>query len=203
MKIKYAFICTILLFFALVVFLNNKKETENNCNELLVEEWLNELKLASEVNQSYNNFELLQPEITNKKNVLIYRYQYGMCHSCIAKDLSLLNDLKLLLGKDNILILPLCEIDNRMNRIALKEELKSFNFKVIQNKDLLIPVDMFGFQRRYFALINNSKYINMIFFPRNEDNERFRLYFSEVSKVICPVRESQPQGKPIGGEGLN
>jgi hypothetical protein len=118
-----------------------------------------------------------------KKPVLIYRYAQGMCNSCIRKDLDELDNFQSQVGKDKVLILPLCFVDDRNNKIAVKEELSRFNIDFYR-EELMIPLDSYNLARRYFAYIDKRGHICMIFFPINEKPELTQIYLLEMAKIM-------------------
>jgi hypothetical protein len=141
------------------------------------------MQLSPQVIRSYD---LYRP--TTGKNdsvpVLIYRFSQHMCESCIQEDLAELLDFQRQNSKAAICVLPAYPND-RNNRILLKNMLHNFDFRNLSADSLCIPLSKEdGTEKRYFAVLNKNREIEMIFFPRRNHQDLTRLYFSAVKKML-------------------
>ena len=116
--------------------------------------------------------------------VLIYRYSESICGNCYNEDIAELSSFLKEIGRERILILPAFD-NNRDNTIRLNNELKKFNFQNTSIDLLTIPEYRYNKSpQRYFALINEKKDIELIFFPHLGKKELTQLYFSEIKKRL-------------------
>jgi hypothetical protein len=145
------------------------------------------LKLMSEIRKSYSEHKTILNEYLgiseNKSPVLIYRYSKNVCPSCIIKDLDDLNNIQSITGKDKVLVLPAFD-STRNDRVIMANELSHFNYKNIPKELLVIPYDSMFMIRPYFAVINQTGNIEMIFFPQRDNRKLTDIYFSEIKKII-------------------
>jgi hypothetical protein len=153
-----------------------------------IENWVvTNLKLMTEIQKSYSDHKTILNEYLgiseNKSPFLIYRYSKNVCPNCIIKDLNELTNIQSIIGKDKVLVLP--AFDNvRSDRVIMANELSNFNYKNIPNELLVIPYDSMFMIRPYFAIINQTENIEMIFFPQRNNQKLTDVYFSEIRKTI-------------------
>ena len=143
------------------------------------------LKLYSPVYISYfNNKSSIREKTGSKSSVLIYRFSKHMCAVCVQEDLYEIEQFQKDIGKEKILLLPDYP-DDRMGMIELTGVLaEKFNYVNIPSDTLLIPSNEDNNLLRYFAVIDNEGNLTMVFFPRKDETNLTRLYFSEVKKLI-------------------
>jgi hypothetical protein len=146
------------------------------------------LKLTTEIQQSYSDHKTILNEYLNisenKSPLLIYRYSKNVCPSCIIKDLDELANIQSIIGKDKVLVLPAFG-NTRSDRVIMANELSHFNYKNIPKELLVIPYDSMFMIRPYFAILNQTENIEMIFFPQRNNQKLTDIYFSEVKKIIA------------------
>jgi hypothetical protein len=160
----------------------------NEVDNTWIEQWtVANLKLMSEIQKSYSDHKVILNEYLgiseNKSPVLIYRYSKNVCPSCIIKDLDALANIQSIIGKDKVLVLPAFD-NTRSDRVIMANELSHFNYKNIPNELLVIPYDSMFMIRPYFAIINQTENIEMIFFPPRNNQKLTDIYFSEIKKII-------------------
>ncbi|MDR0385604.1 MAG: hypothetical protein LBH60_05965 [Prevotellaceae bacterium] len=166
------------------VYVSEKNEVDNTWTE----NWtIANLKLMTEIRKSYAENKTVLSEYLNiseiKSPVLIYRYSKNICPDCITKDLDKLANLQSITGKDKILILPAFD-GTRNDRVILANDLSRFNYKNIPNELLVIPYDSMFMIRPYYAVINQTENIEMIFFPQRNNQKLTDIYFSEIKRII-------------------
>jgi hypothetical protein len=122
----------------------------------------------------------------NEKVVLIYRFSRYMCESCVYEDILELLNFQKDFGKIRILVLPAAYENTRDDRIFLNSLLHDFNYQKISEDSLVIPSNEDGL-KRYFAVINETGNIEMIFFPQTGNTELTRMYFSEIKKLYTHI----------------
>lgn len=89
-----------------------------------------------------------------------------MCRTCYQEDLSELSKFQQKVGRDRILVTPAFE-DNRNDIIQLRNELKNFNYVNIPLDSMFTPINQLnGVTHRYFAIVNNNRQIELVFFPQ-------------------------------------
>ena len=164
-----------------------KKEAVQNREVDISNILIENVQLSPVVTLSYNTF---RPAINKNDStpILIYRFSFHMCESCIQEDLFELFDFQKQNSKATIYILPAypkAYPNYRNNQIMLKNMLHNFDFRILPSDSLCIPISVQDeIEKRYFAVINGDKKIEMIFFPRKNYQELTRLYFSEVKKML-------------------
>lgn len=103
-------------------------------------------------------------------NMLIYCFTDDMCDECIRQDLHELYKYQLIVGKEKLLVLPICEGD-LLKYAAWEGLLRSFNYRNISDT-LNTPYDRnSGTLKRYIAYIGSDGKIETLFFPVK--NEQF------------------------------
>jgi len=166
-------------------FVNNKSQKKIQQNGILLID-------DSVVNENRYREDILSSFETNKHfyfsgnniefPILIYRYSKNTCNSCIQQDQTELLQFQSEVGEKRILILP--AYSNSINdQITLKNELHKFNYLNIPIDSLYIPQDEMHIRKRYFAVINSEKKMEMIFFPRLGYKELTQDYFLEINKI--------------------
>jgi hypothetical protein len=154
---------------------SSNKYVINNDND---EFFIVNIQYISEVIRSYEKVKHLY----GKKNALIYRYVNNTCNSCLNTNLEELLVLQGEIGKEKIWIFPAYPSD-RQSRIQLSNELFRFNFQNIPIDSLFVPIyDAMG--KSYFAVINNKRDINMVFFPDENNIRQTRRYLMEVKRKL-------------------
>jgi hypothetical protein len=143
--------------------------------DTIIKAWFENMRLSSQINDDLN--------FDSKTSFLFYRYSSHMCRSCILEDLNELSKYQEKIGNDKILIFPAYE-DTREEIISVKNDLIEFNFRNISKDSLTIPIDQEGTQRRYFAFVDDSGKISMVFFPIRGRTVLTQSYFSEVHKLL-------------------
>ena len=146
--------------------------------------FMENLTLSYDVSQSYKNNKELINSFFNKKAVVIYRFEMGMCNSCIQDDLQALKEFQKNNGSDRIMVLPLFE-NNRNNLIAVKSYLSDLPFVYIPESNLIIPQNEELLTKCYFAYIDDFGDIEMIYFPASSENRlsQNRQYLTIISKI--------------------
>jgi hypothetical protein len=161
-----------------------RNETDNNVIENLT---ITDLKLMSEIQKSYSDHKTILNEYLgineNKSPVLIYRYSKNICSSCVMKDLGDLANIQSIIDKNNILVLPAFD-NTRNDRVIMANELSRFTYKNIPNDLLVIPYDSVFMIRPYFAIINQTGNIEMVFFPQRNNQKLTDAYFAEIKKYF-------------------
>jgi len=146
--------------------------------------WIENLDLHSTIyNDYYSKKSSICDATNNKTSVLIYRYSKNTCGSCIQEDLLEIEHFQKEIGKEKVLLLPDYP-DNREGRIELSNVLDKFNYVNIPVDSFFIPSIEGNFPQRYFAVIDNSGELTMLFFPRSGETKLTRLFFSMVKKKI-------------------
>lgn len=117
-----------------------------------------------------------------KYPLLIYRYNESMCKTCIFDDLENIYQEMKDVDQCKILILP--SYSNKKNNIiTMNNELERFNFKNIPRNQLPTPVfSEDKIERRYFAILDSTKTMKMIFFPHKELNIFTKRYLQNIKK---------------------
>ena len=165
---------------------NSLKKKSSLERKLLISEyhWIDDLKLYSMIYSNFftNNI-VIQEKIGKKNNILIYRYSFFTCESCMQEDLQEIELLQNEIGKNKILLLPAYP-DNLQGKIELSNVLAKFNYVNIPIESFLMPSQDVNFIRRYFAVIDKDGNLTMVFFPRSGETNLTQIYFSEVMKLI-------------------
>ena len=97
---------------------------------------------------------------------LVYRFFNSECSRCTINDLSLIkatltsNELK------DVLFLPNIP-ETRENKILLQNLLQDFQFYPVPKSFMSLP-SIDSIQERFFAIVDTSNMLQMIFFPNNE-----------------------------------
>ena len=118
-----------------------------------------------------------------KLPIIIYRYSWNMCNSCIIDDLMELRDFQKRIGKDHILVLPAYP-DERKSKARLNNELADFSYQNISIDLLIIPIHETEGTKPYFAMVNNVGKLEMVFFPKRSHTVITQAYFKEVEKRL-------------------
>jgi len=115
--------------------------------------------------------------------LLIYRYSFEMCWSCISEDLDLIETFQTLVGKERVLILPAYPED-RIHRIRLTNDLTQFRYRNMLSDSLSFPVDKTGAKVRYMAIMYADGTLEKVFFPRRNGIKRTKMYFAEIKEYF-------------------
>jgi hypothetical protein len=190
-KITGIVLVSIALFLLLFGFLENRKIERKKSENLLqntiadASSDLNEILLSQVSLYSFftkNNSPIVNIERKeNEKAILIYRFSKYMCEGCVNEDILELLDFQEDFGKNRIWILPAAYEDTRNDRILLNSLLHDFNYRNIPEDSLVIPFNEEG-AKRYFAVINETGNMEMIFFPQRGNTKLTQMYFSEIKK---------------------
>jgi hypothetical protein len=190
--ILWGILTVLLLYFNIAYIIKPEKQIyvpeKNEVDNTWMENWvIANLKLMTEIQKSYSGHKAFLNEYLNisdtRSPLLIYRYSKNICPDCITKDLDKLANIQSVIGKDKILVLPAFD-DTRNDRVILSNELSQFNYKNIPNELLVIPYDSMFMIRPYFAVINQTENIEMIFFPQRNNQQLTDIYFSEIKRII-------------------
>lgn len=112
-------------------------------------------------------------------NTLIYCFTDDMCDECIRQDLHELYKYQLIVGKEKLLVLPICE-NNLLKSAAWEGLLRSFNYKNISDT-LNIPYDKnSGVLKRYIAYIGSNGKIETLFFPAKNEQVLTQVYLQTL-----------------------
>lgn len=175
---------------AVCVCKNLKTQNDNLCNSFNeLEEYNLFMKdaLLTQLSMQDDCCKILQNEnwsngIDIDSVSLIYRYTDAMCQSCLDSELNLLSDFIDNVGKAKLLILPLIT-DYRDSRIRVKSRLREFNYLILDDSLLGIPVNDVGIPNRYFAFVNGDGKLEEIYFP-NENMEVTSFYIKQLINKI-------------------
>ena len=176
-KITIILSCSLILItFLFVIFYssNNRNETLSNENEL----FLINVCYIPNVIRSYKEVS----HIYGRQNCLLFRYVQTSCNSCNDKYLNALLTFQDEIGKDNVWIYSAYPND-RSSKIRLGTELAKFNYRNIPRDSLFIPVHR-GKEISYFAWINDSGEIDMVFIPDRDNIRLTQNFFLEVKEKM-------------------
>ena len=127
------------------------------------------------------NYEQVK-HIYGRKNSLIFRYVQTSCNSCNDRYLNALLAFQDEIGKDNVWVYSAYPTD-RTSRIRLNTDLVKFNYMNVPRDSLLIPFHK-GEEKSYFAWLNDSGEMDMVFFPDKDNVHLTRDFFIEVKEKM-------------------
>lgn len=133
------------------------------------------------VNTSLNGvYEQLFPV----NNALIYCFTDDMCDECIRQDLQELYQYQLIVGKEKLLVLPVCENDV-LRSAAWEGPLRSFNYKNVPDTFSVSCDKNSRILKRYIAYIGDDGKVKTLFFPEKNEQTLTQMYLQSVIQRFC------------------
>lgn len=117
--------------------------------------------------------------LTNNKRVLICRYSYIHCNSCVDSLLSLVNNFAHEVGYDKVLILS--QYANRRDYVNFIR-INKIKYKIYDVRDTLNVLDTYD--QPYLFVLEDDMIANNFYIPRKEAPDYVRMYLSSIKNLL-------------------
>lgn len=119
----------------------------------------------------------------SKSNLLIYRYSSESCDKCVEEDLQMLLDFQKKTETLSVLVVSSFP-KNRNTDIRLRNELRNFNYRNIEEKeDMPVNKDT-GLSMRFFIYYSEEPDAKYIFFPIKGRQDLTAAFFDLIYDAI-------------------
>ena len=117
--------------------------------------------------------------LIHNQRVLICRYSYIHCNSCVDSLLQKLSDFKQDVGADKVVILS--QYANRRDYLNFIR-INKIKYPIYDVRDTLNVLD--AYDQPYLFVLENDMVANNFFIPRKENPEYTQLYLSSIKNLL-------------------
>lgn len=188
--ILLAVLCCVFFYYCMIrndkLVVTNNALSEIETNSMFKENFLDVSSYNAEFIHNFQQFQNKNESdiMFERLPIIIYRYSQFICENCIQHELEALSKLQNEIGKERIWVLPEYE-NTRNNRVKLLNMLHKFNYKIVSDEELPMPMRRDGeVIQSFFFFVQEESRIGMIFFPEVSKPQLTQSYFAEIKNKL-------------------